>query len=89
MTYLKITAPDKTVTFVSENTDIVLGLTAYTKTNGVLRAGRITSVQYSTVSPITSIPAYDGTNTLYEYGKLSDHGQIQTIFSNKDTAMFS
>jgi len=89
MCYLKITAADKTVTFVSENTNIVLGLTAYTKVNGVARAGRITSVQYSDITPITSIPAYDGTNILYEYGKLSDHGQIQTIFSNKDTATFS
>jgi hypothetical protein len=89
MCYLKITAPDKTVTFVSENTNIVLGLTAYTKVNGVSRAGRIVSVEYSDVTPITNIPAYDGTNTLYEYGKLSDHGQIQTIFSNKDTATFS
>ena len=89
MTYLKITAPDKTVTFVSENTDIVLQLTPYTKVNGVSKAGRITGVTYSTASPITNIPAYDGTNTLYEYGRLSDHGQIQTIFSNKDTAIFS
>ena len=89
MTYLKITAPDKTVTFVSENTDIVLNLTPYTKTEGILRAGRITGVAYSTVTPITNIPAYDGTNTLYEYGRLSDHGQIQTIFSNKDTPFFS
>ena len=88
MSYLKITAADKTVIFVSENTNIILNLTAFTKTDGVSRAGRITDVQYSDIT-IADIPAYDGTNILYEYGRLSDHGQIQTIFSNKDTATFS
>jgi len=40
-----------------------------------------TAVSYSGTT-ISSIPAYDGTNILYQYGKISDHGQIQTIFSN-------
>lgn len=88
MCYLKITKADKTVTFVSENTNIVMELTASTKTNGVYKPGRITAVKYSDVT-VSDIPAYDGTNILYEYGKISDHGQIQTIFSNKDTATFS
>jgi len=89
MTYLKITAPDKTVTFVSENTEIILQLTPFQNQDGVNRAGRITGVQYGVVAPITGIPAYDGTNTLYEYGRLSDHGQIQTIFSNRNSPFFS
>jgi hypothetical protein len=81
MSYLKITAVDKTVTFVSENTEIILTLAAASNVNNVFTPGRITAVSYSGTS-ITSIPAYDGTNILYQYGKISDHGQIQTIFSN-------
>lgn len=82
MAYLRITAVDKTITLVSENTNIIVYTTPYTTTNGILKQGRITRVDYNGTS-VTSIPQYTGSNILYEYGRLSDHGELQVIFSNR------
>lgn len=82
MSYLRITAADKNITLVSENTEIIIYTTPYTTTNSILQQGRITRVDYAGTS-VTSIPQYDGTNILYEYGRLSDHGELQVIFSNR------
>jgi hypothetical protein len=82
MSYLRITAADKNITLVSENTEIIIYTTPYTTTNSILSQGRITRVDYAGTS-VTSIPQYTGTNILYEYGRLSDHGELQVIFSNR------
>lgn len=82
MAYLRITAVDKSITLVSENTNIIIYTTPYTNPNGVLKQGRLTRADFNGTS-ITAIPQYDGTNILYEYGRLSDHGELQVIFSNR------
>jgi hypothetical protein len=82
MCYLKITAANGTSTLLSENNSIILSLTAQTTTNGIVKAGRITAVKYNAVT-VDPVAQYDTTNTLYEYGHLTDHGSIQAIFTNK------
>lgn len=82
MCYLKITAADGTVTLVNEGSAVVLGLTAKTTTNSVVKNGRITSVIYNGTT-ISSVAQYDGTNILYEYGLMTDFGDLRVIFSNR------
>lgn len=82
MAYLRITAVDKSITLVSENTNIIIYTTAYTHVDGILAQGRITRADYNGTS-VTGIAQYTGANILYEYGRLSDHGELQVIFSNR------
>ncbi len=47
--------------------------------------GRITDVTFGpTPTVVAAIPAFDGTNTYYEYGLLNDAGGIDAIFTNRD-----
>ena len=72
---LKITSAGGTIEYASD--DIYLKTTA---------AGRITDVSYAGASAlvtVTAIPQYDGTNTLYEYGHLTDGPVFSTILSNR------
>jgi len=80
MIYLKITAANKTVTIVSP-TGMTLSLGAASIVNNVSKPGLITAITYGSTT-ISAIPAYDGTNTLYQFGKLSESGHIQAMFSN-------
>jgi len=83
--YLKITAADKTSILVSENNNVTLSLAAPVQTQEIfgktVAAAKITGVGYAS-NALAPVAAYDGTNTKYEFGFMTDHGILRVIYSN-------
>jgi len=83
--YLKITATDKTSTLVSENNNVVLSLgapvTDSVQFGKIASPAKITGVGYG-VNALAPVTAYDGTNTHYEFGFMTDQGILRVIYSN-------
>lgn len=83
--YLKITATDKTSTLVSENNNVVLTLSAPATDNvefgKVVSPAKITGVGYG-ANALAAVTAYNGSNTHYEFGFMTDQGILRVIYSN-------
>lgn len=86
MECLKITASDGTYQIVPDSNVVNIGCAA----NSNNKSGKIVSVKYlngaAAGAPVltvaTAIPAWDGTNTKYEYGCLTETGELHVYLAN-------
>jgi len=97
MKFLRITAAAGTRSWISESALVLISTAADTTSadtamaSGRITRGPITQVKYldginaavPTLVVVSSIPAYNGTNDLYEFGCLSPDGSFQVILSNR------
>jgi len=85
---LKITATDGTSEVVSDTNTIAVLFAAVSKVGQQLPL-RITGVHYSHLVTTTltyvnaTVTQYNGSNTLYEYGQLTEGGSFRVIASNR------
>jgi hypothetical protein len=86
MECLKITASNGTYQIVPDSNVVNIGCAANSNNN----SGKITSVKYlnganaaaPTLTVVATVAAWDGTNTKYEYGCLTETGELHVYLTN-------